>query len=675
MLRGVNRRCFRPASSSALRKPGRSVVRYLLGLTLAGALVTAVGCSEDRVASASAPEGVAAPEKPQKPARAERHGRPLPAITAQGLDGQEFRVASLLGKRIVLFLFNPEAPEAEPVAQAVASVARARGEHNFQIVGVGTGSQRSKVRSFAEAHGFDFPILDDSSVAIASQLGLRAPAALVGVDAEGYVVFALGPPPPQAPDAARSIEVQLREALRLPEPDNGTTPVLGERPRAPALRGVDIFSGSSVDLEALRGQPVVVMFFLHTCPHCHAAMRALREILPKIPEASRPRLIGVSVTDRVYSIKDQLESDDLDFFPVVTDPDHALQSAWGVLAGIPDLFLLDAEGRVQARMQGWRDDRDPPLLRMRLARLAGQSVPMLLHQTGYSGDEFCGVCHPQETETWQLTRHASAYDTLVRHGAERNEECVGCHVVGWGRTGGFALDPPTPHLEDVGCESCHGRGGPHLSPAFVQDHDYQTACVGCHDPKHSLGFEYAKFLPRISHAANAHLAGLSLEEKRKLLAERGQPRSDLLPGSADFVGSEACRSCHQAEFATWSGGPHAGALHSLEQKQKSGEPDCLRCHTTGFGRPGGFPSEARPPAHPDLGRVGCESCHGPGGDHVGEGASRRGTIVSLGDKCDSCVILQICGGCHDDANDPGFEFEVLDKIEVIRHGTIEPSGG
>jgi hypothetical protein len=37
------------------------------------------------------------------------------------------------------------------------------------------------------------------------------------------------------------------------------------------------------------------------------------------------------------------------------------------------------------------------------------------------------------------------------------------------------------------------------------------------------------------------------------------------------------------------------------------------------------------------------------------------------------VILQICGGCHDEANDPGFEFRVEEKIEAQRHGTIEPS--
>ena len=39
------------------------------------------------------------------------------------------------------------------------------------------------------------------------------------------------------------------------------------------------------------------------------------------------------------------------------------------------------------------------------------------------------------------------------------------------------------------------------------------------------------------------------------------------------------------------------------------------------------------------------------------------------------MVLQICGSCHDEANDPGFEFELLDKIELQRHGTIEAGTG
>ncbi|MEN8161767.1 MAG: multiheme c-type cytochrome, partial [Myxococcota bacterium] len=113
--------------------------------------------------------------------------------------------------------------------------------------------------------------------------------------------------------------------------------------------------------------------------------------------------------------------------------------------------------------------------------------------------------------------------------------------------------------------------------------------------------------------------------------------------------------------------PHAHALASLAKDGKTGDADCLRCHTTGFGRPGGYTLDAG--EQKTLAAVGCEACHGPGGDHVGENARRQGTIVKLSDKCGSCVILQICGTCHDDANDPGFEFEVKEKILHQRHST------
>ena len=116
-------------------------------------------------------------------------------------------------------------------------------------------------------------------------------------------------------------------------------------------------------------------------------------------------------------------------------------------------------------------------------------------------------------------------------------------------------------------------------------------------------------------------------------------------------------------------------MDTLAAQGKQGERDCQVCHTTAFGKPGGFDPVVDPASQADLAHVGCESCHGPGGNHVADGATRLGTIVSLGDKCDSCVILQICGSCHDDANDPGFEFEVQDKIDRIRHGTIEAGTG
>lgn len=641
----------------------------------------APSCGEPAASREEAPEpapavGGAAPTPAAVPAAAkpvERQERPLPAFEGTTLDGEPFAVAQLMGRRALLFFFDPAAREAAPAAAAVARVARERGAHNFEVIGVALGAGAARGRAFASEHGLEFPILDDPARAIPARVGLRAPVALIGADAEGYVTFASGVPPPEAADADEVVESQLREALRLPATRPALAPLLGVRPAAPAFTAERLEGGPRFESASLRGRPVVLVFFLYTCPHCHHALEFLKGVLPDLPEQQRPALLGISVAGDPADVRERLAADGLDFFPVLLDFDGSLRAAYGVQGGVPDIFVIDAGGAVVNRVQGWRDDRDPALLRMWLARIAGQKVPMLLHSTGYSGSDACAVCHERETDSWLLTRHAHAFDTLVKHGADARPDCVGCHVVGFDAAGGYSISPRTPDLENVGCESCHGRGGPHLSPGFVTAGNYEPVCVTCHDQKHSLGFQYSSFLPRVSHAAQGDLADLPLEKRQELLAARARPRSDLLPANADYVGSDACRSCHEKEFATWSESPHGRAIASLEAKGEAGNATCQGCHVTAPGKPGGFPKGAKPADHPDLARVGCESCHGPGGRHVGPDAPRIGTIVSLGDKCDSCVILQICGTCHDQANDPGFEFEVLEKIERQKHGTIEAS--
>ncbi len=666
-----------------IRYPAR-VRRIVLAVALAGSLAACSSGSEGPETEAIAPSAAPARAEAQ-PAAApaapvpKRSGRPLPAFAGWTLDDQRLAVSSFLGRRLVLLFFNPDTRDAEVAVRAVSTVADLRGKHNFEILGVAMGSSREKARTFAQRAAVAFPVIDDSNAAIAGRLGLRAPVALIGVDAEGYLSFGLPEFSAAEPGAGRALEELVREGLRLPGV-SGPERADGAHPEAPRFKARVLDSQETFDLAAQRGRPVVLIFFLHTCPHCHEALRALEATLAgdaftALPEARRPVLVGVEITGRTLAVREKLREEGLAFFPVVFDDDGKLREGYGVFSGVPDIFLIDAQGRITGRTRGWSPPGDEALLRMRLARIAGAPVPMLLRAEGYSGSAVCGVCHELEHETWSYTTHAAAFDTLVRHGSDQDAECIGCHVVGFGRPGGFRSAAETRELENVGCESCHGRGGPHQSPDSVKQGNYQPACLGCHDTKHSLGFEYATFLPRVSHAANAAIAKLPPEEKQKLLAERGRPGGELLPAQAAYVGSEACRGCHAAEFEVWGASPHQRAGQTLAGAGKAADAGCLRCHTTGFDRPGGFPRDAAASAHADLGRVGCESCHGPGGDHVKEGARRVGTILSLGDKCDSCVILQICGSCHDEANDPGFEFEVKTKIEAQRHGTIEPGTG
>jgi peroxiredoxin/nitrate/TMAO reductase-like tetraheme cytochrome c subunit len=653
----------------------RIFVIALLGVVVACGIATpgdaaAPGENEAQASAPAAVESKKVAERKKQP----RRERPLPNFSGRTLEGERLEVSSMLGKRLVIFFFNPEVKAATAATRAVGEISKLRGKYNFDILGIATGSDRETTVSFTKENGVDFRVLDDSSAAIARRMGLRQPMALIGVDSDGYILFGIQQFMSQAPNAERAIEIQIREALRLPPLASTSEPALGNRPVAP-LFTVDILdSQERFDLAAHRGGAVVLIFFLHTCSHCHQTLAFFRKALAELPDDKRPKLVGIEITGRTGAVRRALKDRSLDFFPVAFDDDGSIQGKYGVFGGVPDTFFIDAKGRIAARVQGWDPQTDEPLARMRMARLSGAPVPMLLRKSGFSGNEVCGICHELEQETWLFTKHAGAYDTLVKHGATNDEECVSCHVVGYSEPGGFKSAKQTPDLENVGCESCHGRGGPHLSPDFAPDGDYSSACATCHTPKHSLGFEYATFNPRISHKANAHVTKLSLQERQALLEEIGT-RRDVLPTNAQHVGSEPCRDCHESEYETWAAGPHAAAVATLSKAGKNSNADCLACHTTGFGRPGGFPRDGVVESHNDLARVGCESCHGPGGEHVKQDAVRIGNIVSLGDKCDSCVILQICGSCHDEANDPGFEFEVIEKIEAQRHGTIEPGTG
>jgi len=217
----------------------------------------------------------------------------------------------------------------------------------------------------------------------------------------------------------------------------------------------------------------------------------------------------------------------------------------------------------------------------------------------------------------------------------------------------------------VQCETCHGRGGPHQSPDFAKT-GFEPVCLGCHDADHSLHFVYAERLPMISHAANAAaLANLSVDERRKL-AEKRAKRDRQIFDPGEFVGSAACESCHAKEAKLWAESGHARAFETLDKRHEAKNADCQKCHTTGFGQPTGFPTGGA-----TLASVGCESCHGPGKRHVEDQGKTSGTILALTNKCDTCAIQMICGTCHDDANDKGFEFAIETKLAKIKHGFRE----
>ena len=80
--------------------------------------------------------------------------------------------------------------------------------------------------------------------------------------------------------------------------------------------------------------------------------------------------------------------------------------------------------------------------------------------------------------------------------------------------------------------------------------------------------------------------------------------------AADYVGSDACKDCHEDQFKAFSHTSHAELAKAVSWKDKT---------------------------------TGCESCHGPGKAHIAEGDPTK--IISFKNKS-SKEVSETCLTCH-----------------------------
>ena len=128
-----------------------------------------------------------------------------------------------------------------------------------------------------------------------------------------------------------------------------------------------------------------------------------------------------------------------------------------------------------------------------------------------------------------------------------------------------------------------------------------------------------------------------------------------------YAGNKSCKSCHAAEYASWKKTKHSHAYHTLVEKGQEKDPECLPCHTVGFGFQTGFISQSQTHTLTD---VGCENCHGVGGNHAKNPQPGYGQVTK-----ENCLT------CHTSENSPKFDYDVyFPKIrhDIIHSETTEP---
>ncbi|MBF0154991.1 MAG: hypothetical protein HQL64_14725 [Magnetococcales bacterium] len=167
----------------------------------------------------------------------------------------------------------------------------------------------------------------------------------------------------------------------------------------------------------------------------------------------------------------------------------------------------------------------------------------------------------------------------------------------------------------------------------IVDWQHQVADLGA-DLGHS---------PRMAPWYTAYTDRVRTANQERIAQLRTRRQGD----AGSFVGADKCQSCHERQYQSWQASAHARALPTLERVSKDFDPDCLICHTVGLTLPGGFIDKG---VTPHLAGVQCESCHGPGREHVTEGGSRK--MSPLPEPTEA-----LCRGCHNALHAPAFEFK------------------
>lgn len=171
----------------------------------------------------------------------------------------------------------------------------------------------------------------------------------------------------------------------------------------------------------------------------------------------------------------------------------------------------------------------------------------------------------------------------------------------------------------------------------------------------------------------------------------------------EFIGSDGCKKCHFKQWMSWRKTSMAKSFDTLkpgeavEAKKKHGldpekdytkDASCLRCHTTGYGKPGGYPalvdgeswSEAETKRAAARRGVQCESCHGPGSlsapykadhpDYKREDLVKMGLIEADAESCAQCHNAE----SPTVADDYELDFEELTKDPDQIHDHVPLKG-
>ena len=166
--------------------------------------------------------------------------------------------------------------------------------------------------------------------------------------------------------------------------------------------------------------------------------------------------------------------------------------------------------------------------------------------------------------------------------------------------------------------------------------------------------------------------------------------SATMASDPEYVGWKGCAVCHRDEARDWSRSKHAKAWELLkpgkrrsakkhagldpEKDYQTTKEKCVKCHTTGYRKPGGFQDTK---TTPEMVGIQCEMCHGPGSEyrkiHKAKRANFTKAEVKAAGQTYGSVDETVCRKCHENKDSPmlpsvdkKYKFVLEERLKIHR---------
>jgi cytochrome c biogenesis protein CcmG/thiol:disulfide interchange protein DsbE len=129
------------------------------------------------------------------------------------------------------------------------------------------------------------------------------------------------------------------------DPAHIDSPLVGRQAPAFALRAVG--TGQTVDLESLRGKPVIVNFWATWCGPCFEEHPTLVANARNLPNVQFVGIVFNDTDDKIMRFLAERGS----AYPTLLDANGKTAIAYGV-GGVPETFFINPTGKIVAKFEG-----------------------------------------------------------------------------------------------------------------------------------------------------------------------------------------------------------------------------------------------------------------------------------------------------------------------------------